>query len=113
MLELNCVPGMRVNDSQSYLAGKWHPSFDGLVPIYPGESDANRDYCWKIVQENVNNSVGIWWSFDGPTGLCDAIVNSTKLLPWPNAFPDYQSSNKMCIMSHLVGKKDLPLIHSI
>ena len=100
---------MRVNDLQSYLAINWHPFFDGLAQIYPGESDANRDYCWKIVQENVNNSVGIWWSFDGYTGLCDAIVNYTSLLPWPNAFPDHQSSNKLCIISDLVGKKDIQL----
>ena len=104
---------MRVNDSQSYLANKWHPFIDALVPIYPGESDANRDYCWKIVQDNVNNSVGIWWSFDGHVGLCDAIVNYTSLLPWPNAFPDYQGSNKLCIMSHLVGKKDIRLFNHI
>ena len=63
-----------------------------------GEDVTNRDDCWKLAHENVNNSVGIMWWYS--TGTCRAIQNYQSLLPWPNSFPHRQTEVKLsCVLA--------------
>ena len=93
--ELTCVPGYRVDDWSNYLSS-WY------TRVSKGESISNRDDCWMLARQNVDNAKGIYWSFD--VGFCRALVHYQEVLPWPTSFPDNQNARKLCIESHLVGK---------
>ena len=91
---LTCVDGMRSNDWRSYISS-WITG-----DINAGINVLNRNRCMKLAQENVENSVGIYWSHD--VGVCRAIIDVKPLLPWPKSFPDYQSRIKLCVLKNVI-----------
>lgn len=92
--ELKCVEGDRVRERGKYGYGIWNSN-----AISSGKNDSNRDECWRLVQANVENAVGIYW--DHKAGWCRAINDPKPLLPWPNSFPDYKSSVILCILKNI------------
>ena len=68
--------------------------------INSGISQSNRDKCMTLAQQNVDNTVGILWNHRA--GFCRSIFDAEPYLPWPNFFPDGQSSIKTCILNSVI-----------
>ena len=65
-----------------------------------GNTPENKEKCWKLAKQNVQNAIGIYLNYAGP--YCRAIYDATSLMPWPSSFPDSQDRDTLCILrSHI------------
>ena len=101
--DLVCSLGSRSSNWQDFMDANWGtPKAHQAINLTAGNTLENKDECWNLAKQNVQNAIGIYLNYAGP--YCRAINDATSLMPWPSSFPDNQDKDTLCILrSHIQG----------